>query len=48
MAKFKSAGSRKTTPAKSARGAIPCLILVILGIAIMCFLFYLSLQSNAS
>jgi len=47
MAKFKSAGSKKT-PAKSARSAIPCLILVILGIIIMCFLFYFSLQSNAS
>ena len=48
MAKFKSAGSRKATPAKSARAAIPCLILVVLGIVIMCLLFYFSLQSNAS
>ena len=47
MAKFKSAGSKKA-PAKSARGAIPCLILVVLGIVIMCLLFYFSLQSNAS
>jgi hypothetical protein len=48
MAKFKSAGRAKTTPAKSARGAIPCLILVILGIVIMCLLFYFSLQSSSS
>ncbi len=47
MAKFRSAGSRKA-PAKSARSAIPCLILVILGIVIMCLLFYYSLQSNIS
>jgi hypothetical protein len=48
MAKFKSAGTRKTTPAKSARNAIPCFILVILGIVIMCLLFYFSLQSSTS
>jgi uncharacterized membrane-anchored protein len=47
MAKFRSAGSKKV-PAKSARSAIPCLILVILGIVIMCLLFYYSLQSNIS
>jgi hypothetical protein len=47
MAKFKSAGSKKT-PAKSARSAIPCLIIVILGIVIMCLLFYFSLQSSVS
>jgi len=45
MAKFKSAGSKKA-PAKSARSAIPCLVLIVLGIAIMSFLFYLSLQSS--
>ena len=48
MAKFRSAGSKKTVPAKSARSAIPCLILVVLGIVLMCLLFYYSLQSNAS
>ena len=48
MAKFKSAGSRKASPAKSARAAIPCLLLVVLGIVIMCLLFYYSLRSNAS
>jgi hypothetical protein len=48
MAKFKSAGSKKATPAKSARSAIPCLVLVVLGIVLMCLLFYYSLRSNAS
>lgn len=48
MAKFKSAGSKKTSEkVKSARAAIPCLILVLLGIALMCVLFYFSLQSSS-
>jgi hypothetical protein len=47
MAKLKPAGSKKA-PAKSNRSAIPCLILVVLGIALMCLLFYLSLQSGTS
>jgi hypothetical protein len=47
MAKFKSAASKKTSEkVKSARAAIPCLVLVTLGIALVCLLFYLSLQSN--
>jgi hypothetical protein len=47
MAKFKPAGSKKA-PAKSARSAIPCLIIVVLGIVMMCLLFYFSLQSSTS
>jgi len=48
MAKFKSAGTTKKTSqkVKSARAAIPCLVIVALGIALMCVLFYFSLQSN--
>jgi hypothetical protein len=47
MAKFKSAGSKKTTEKiKSARAAIPCLVLVALGVALLSLLFYFSLQSN--
>jgi hypothetical protein len=46
MAKFKSAGSTKKEKVKSARAAIPCLVLVALGVALICLLFYLSLQSN--
>jgi len=48
MAKLKAAGSTKKTPGKSARSAIPCLILVILGIVLMCLLFYISLSSGSS
>ena len=47
MAKFKPAGGKKV-PAKSARSAIPCLILVLLGIVLMSLLFYYSLQSSTS
>lgn len=47
MAKFKSAGGKKTPEkVKSARAAIPCLLLVVLGIALLCLLFYFSLQSS--
>jgi hypothetical protein len=47
MAKFKSAGGKKTSEkVKSARAAIPCLILVALGIVLMSLLFYFSLQSS--
>ena len=49
MAKFKSAGTKKTSEkVKSARAAIPCLVIVALGIALMCLLFYFSLQSVES
>jgi hypothetical protein len=47
MAKFKSAGSKKPSEkVKSARAAIPCLVLVGLGVALICLLFYFSLQSS--
>jgi len=48
MAKFKSAapGKKTSEKVKSARAAIPCLVLVALGVALICVLFYLSLQSN--
>jgi hypothetical protein len=49
MAKFKSAGSTKKSSekVKSARAALPCLVIVALGVALLCLLFYFSLQSNA-
>jgi len=47
MAKFKPAGSKKPS-SKSALKALPCLILIILGILIMCLLFYFSLSSGSS
>jgi hypothetical protein len=46
MAKFKSAGSKKSEKVKSARAAIPCLVLVAVGVALICLLFYFSLQSS--
>ena len=45
MAKFKPAGQKKTKPA-NLRGALPCMVLVVLVIVSMCLLFYFSLQSN--
>jgi len=45
MAKFKPAGTKKA-PARSNRSAIPCLIILVLGILIMCLLFYFSLSSG--
>ncbi len=47
MAKFKPAGGKKA-PAKSARSAIPCLVLIVLGIVGMCLLLFFSLQSGNS
>lgn len=47
MAKFKSAGGKKTSQkVKSARAAFPCLLIVVLGIVILSLLFYFSLKSN--
>ena len=46
MAKYKPAGSKKPMRATEAKGAIPCLIVLIVGIGIMCLLFYFMLQSR--
>jgi hypothetical protein len=46
MAKYKPAGSKKTAKPAQAKGAIPCLIVVVVGIGIMCLLFYFSLSSR--
>lgn len=46
MAKFKPAGSRKTTSVRSNAAAIlPCGILILTGIAIIAYLFYQVLKS---
>ena len=49
MAKYKLAGANKTKTgaAKSMKGAVPCLVLIVGGIALLCLMFYLSLQSGA-
>ena len=46
MGKYKPAGSRKPGAEKSNARAIPCLIVVLLAIAIVSFLFYEILQSG--
>ena len=46
MAKYKPAGSKKTSKAAQSKSAIPCLILVVVGIGIMCLLFYFTLTSR--
>jgi hypothetical protein len=46
MAKYKPAGGKKAVRTTQAKGAIPCLIVVIVAIGIMCLLFYFTLQSR--
>ena len=46
MAKFKPAGSRRTTTAKSNKGLIPCAILIIGALGLMILLFYELLKSG--
>ncbi len=46
MAKFRAAGKKKPT-AKRPGGAIPCIILVVMGIILMSLLFYGILKTAA-
>ena len=46
MAKFKAAGKKKAA-AKRPGGAIPCIILVVMGIVLMSLLFYAMLKTAA-
>ena len=47
MAKFKAAGTRKVPTARSNLAMVPCLLVILTGVAIVCFLFYeLLKQSN--
>ena len=46
MAKYKPVGSKKAAKTTSAKGAVPCLIVIIFIIGVMCLLFYFSLQSR--
>jgi len=48
MAKVKLAGSKKSKASKTSdvRGALPCLFLVLMGIALLMVIFYYSLQST--
>ncbi|MBZ5602752.1 MAG: hypothetical protein LAO79_10640 [Acidobacteriia bacterium] len=47
MAKFKPAGSRRGTTARSNRGLIPCALLILAAFALIIFLFYEILKSGA-
>ena len=47
VAKFKPARSRKAGPGRSNKSAIPCLVLVLAGIALISFLFYEILKSGS-
>lgn len=40
MAKFKLAGARKKSKGSKAKGAIPCVIFLISGMALLALLFY--------
>ena len=40
MAKFRAAGSRKSGTKKSNRSAIPCLLVIVIAIALVALLFY--------
>jgi len=44
MAKYKAAGTRR--PKTSARSAAPCLVILVLGFALVFLLFYLGMQSG--
>jgi hypothetical protein len=46
MAKFKPRGAKKKEPQKTLRGLIPCLFVLIGGLALIFFLFYESLNSG--
>lgn len=46
MARFKPAGSRRTGPSRSSKGLIPCVILIILGFALIFLLMYEVLKSG--
>ena len=47
MARFKAAGSRKGPAARTNAAAIPCLLLILLGAALISFLFYELLKSGS-
>jgi len=45
MGKFKPAGTRKKT-AGPARGGLPCIILLVSGMALLLVLFYMVMKSS--
>lgn len=46
MARFKPTGARKVKPAKSGKGYIGCIILILSGFALVLWLFYELMKSG--
>ncbi len=46
MAKYKPAGRKKASKAPQAKGALPCILIIVLGIALMVGLFYAMLHNG--
>jgi hypothetical protein len=46
MARFKPPGMKKKVAEKPARGLVPCLIILVLGLIVVFFLFYEFLNSG--
>ena len=47
MAKIKLSGSRKASARRDNRAVIPCLVLVLLGTAMIAYLFYVILKGDS-
>jgi hypothetical protein len=46
MAKYKPAGRKKASKGPQAKGALPCIMIIVLGIALMVGLFYAMLHTS--
>ena len=46
VAKFKPVGSKKPKPAQSARGFIPCMVVLVVGFVLLVLLFYAVMKSG--
>jgi hypothetical protein len=46
MARFKPPGTKKAKSVKSSRGFIPCVIVLVLGFAVIFVLFYAVINSG--
>ena len=47
MAKYKPAGRKKASKGPQSKGALPCIMIIVLGIALMVLLFYAMLHSGS-
>jgi hypothetical protein len=46
MARFRPPGAKKKGPEKTSRGLIPCLVILIGGMLIIFFMFYVLMSSG--